>query len=70
MVGVAPQFILDTPEEDLPVVDAIIRRAHEMRIEYDEAFADAIASRTAKHMVKPLSDHITRLVKSLARALS
>lgn len=65
VLGIAPSFVLDTPDEDLLVVDAIIRRANELRVEYDESLAEAIAGRTAAKIVPALGKHITKLIRAL-----
>ncbi len=68
VLGIDPGWVLDQPLEDLPMVDAILRRANEKRVQYDESLAEAIAARTAARMVPPLAKHITKLVNALRRA--
>lgn len=69
VLGVDPTFVLDTPDDELPIVEAILARANEKRIDYDESLAEAIAVRTANHVVPPLKQHIASLIRALARAM-
>lgn len=65
VLGIDPRFVIDTPEVDLPVVEAVISVAQDMRRDYDESWARAIANMTAHEVVPPLGKHITRLVRAL-----
>ena len=65
VLGIDPRFVLDTPEVDLPIVEAVISVAQNMRRDYDESWARTIANMTAHEVVPPLGKHITRLVRAL-----
>ncbi|HXH77318.1 hypothetical protein [Nocardioides sp.] len=67
VLGVDPTFILDTDFQDLPVVEAILWRANELRVEYDEALAKATGSYVAEKTIPPLAKHLSRLIRAIAR---
>lgn len=66
MLGLDPSFVLDTPLDELAIVEAVLNAALERRREYDEGMAAAIATMTANRVVPGLGKHITRLVRALA----
>lgn len=51
------------------MVQAVLNRLGELRIEYDEQLAQAIGAETASRVVPPLAKHTTALIKALARAM-
>lgn len=51
------------------MVEAILNRLQEMRLEYDERLAQVIGAETANRVVPPLAKHTTALIKALARAM-
>lgn len=67
VLGVDPTFVLDTDIDDLPIVEATMKRANVLRVEYDEALAKAIGNHVAEKAVPPLAKHITRLIRALVR---
>lgn len=68
VLGVDPSWVLDQPTTDLPVVEAILRQAQELRVKYDEDLAAAIGAQTAAKLLPGLGKQITRLAVALARA--
>jgi hypothetical protein len=62
--------VLDADDQDLPLVQAVLARSQELRIEYDDSLAEAIGAQTASKLLPPLTRHLSRLVNALARAMS
>lgn len=69
-MGISPDFVLDADERDLPIVRAVLDKAQELRLDYDERLAELTGHHTAAKLLPPLARHLSRTIQALARALS
>jgi hypothetical protein len=68
--GYDPLRLLTLGRGDQVVMRAVLQEAAKQRIEYDEAFAEAIGARVAEAVVPPLAKTLSATVQAMFKAMA